>query len=29
MKSVLKNLDIKGKVIGHFCCNNGRELLFL
>ena len=29
MKTVLKNLDLKGKVIGQFCCNNGRELLSL
>ena len=29
MKSVLKNLDTGGKVIGQFCCNNGRELMSL
>ena len=29
MKSVLKTLDTRDKVIGHFCCNNGRELLSL
>ena len=29
MKTVLKGLDTEGKVIGHFCCNNGRELLSL
>lgn len=29
MKNVLKKLDTKGKAIGHFCCNNGRELLSL
>lgn len=29
MKSVLEQLDTEGKVIGHFCCNNGRELLSL
>lgn len=28
-KRVLKELDTEGKVIGHFCCNNGRELLSL
>lgn len=28
-KNVLKKLDTEGKVIGHFCCNNGRELLSL
>ena len=28
-KAVLKNTDTEGKVIGHFCCNNGRELLSL
>ena len=27
MKNILKQLDTKGKVIGQFCCNNGRELL--
>lgn len=27
MQNVLKELDTEGKVIGHFCCNNGRELL--
>ena len=29
MKSTLKKLDTERKVIGHFCCNNGRELLSL
>ena len=29
MKNVLEKLDTEGKVIGHFCCNNGRELLSL
>lgn len=28
-KRVLKELDTEGKEIGHFCCNNGRELLSL
>ena len=28
-KRVLKKLDTEGKVIGQFCCNNGRELLSL
>lgn len=28
-KNVLKRLDTEGKVIGQFCCNNGRELLSL
>lgn len=26
---ILKNTDTEGKVIGQFCCNNGRELLSL
>ncbi len=25
---MLKKLDVEGKVVGQFCCNNGRELLF-
>lgn len=29
MKTVLKELGTEGKTIGHFCCNNGRELLSL
>lgn len=29
MKNVLKDLDIKGKAVGQFCSNNGRELLSL
>ncbi|MBO4389650.1 MAG: class I SAM-dependent methyltransferase [Lachnospiraceae bacterium] len=29
MKDVLKKIDTEGAVIGHFCCNNGRELLSL
>ena len=29
MKRVLKGIDTNGKVIGQFCCNNGRELLSL
>ena len=29
MKAVLKRLDTKDASIGHFCCNNGRELLSL
>lgn len=29
MADVLKKIDTEGKVIGHFCCNNGRELLSL
>ena len=28
-KNVLKTIDTKGKVIGQFCCNNGRELMSL
>ena len=28
-KEVLRKLNTKGAVIGHFCCNNGRELLSL
>ena len=28
-KAVLKTIDIEGKSIGQFCCNNGRELLSL
>ena len=28
-KNVLKTIDTEGKVIGQFCCNNGRELLSL
>ena len=28
-KAVLRSLDTEGAVIGHFCCNNGRELLSL
>ncbi len=26
---VLRNMELEGKVIGQFCCNNGRELLSL
>lgn len=26
-KNTLKKLNVEGKVIGQFCCNNGRELL--
>ena len=29
MKDVLKAINLEGKVIGQFCCNNGRELLSL
>ena len=29
MVDVLRNIDTKGKTIGQFCCNNGRELLSL
>lgn len=29
MKDILKEIDTEGKVIGQFCCNNGRELLSL
>lgn len=29
MADALKNMDTKGKTIGQFCCNNGRELLSL
>lgn len=29
MKKALMSLDIEGKVVGQFCCNNGRELLSL
>ncbi len=28
-KNVLKTIDTKDKVIGQFCCNNGRELMSL
>lgn len=28
-KNVLKKYDFRGKTIGQFCCNNGRELLSL
>mgnify|MGYP003430903093 FL=1 len=28
-KSILETTDTKGKVIGQFCCNNGRELMSL
>ena len=28
-KNVLKTIDTEGKVIGQFCCNNGRELMSL
>ncbi len=28
-RMILKNTDTEGKVIGQFCCNNGRELLSL
>ena len=28
-KALLKTIDTEGKVIGQFCCNNGRELLSL
>ena len=27
--SVLKTIDTEGKVIGQYCCNNGRELMAL
>lgn len=26
-KTILKDMDLENKVIGQFCCNNGRELL--
>lgn len=29
MIGVLRRMDTEGKTIGHFCCNNGRELLSL
>ena len=29
MAEVLRKIDTVGKTIGHFCCNNGRELLSL
>ncbi len=29
MADVLKQIDIEGKIVGQFCCNNGRELLSL
>jgi len=29
MKAELENIDLKGKSIAQFCCNNGRELLSL
>ena len=28
-QNILKTIDLKGAVIGQFCCNNGRELLSL
>lgn len=28
-KRILQRIDLKNKVIGQFCCNNGRELLSL
>ena len=28
-KAILKGMDLEGKAIGQFCCNNGRELLSL
>ena len=28
-KNVLRRIDLKGAVVGQFCCNNGRELLSL
>ena len=28
-RTILKNTDTEGKIIGQFCCNNGRELLSL
>ena len=28
-KKVLQTIDTENKVIGQFCCNNGRELLSL
>ena len=29
MVDILRTVDTEGKVIGQFCCNNGRELLSL
>ena len=29
MADVLRKIDTEGKTIGHFCCNNGRELMSL
>jgi len=29
LKAELAQMDFKGKVVAHFCCNNGRELLSL
>ena len=29
MRAVLNEIDLKGKTIAQFCCNNGRELLSL
>ena len=29
MQKVLSRLDVEGKNVGQFCCNNGRELLSL
>ena len=29
MKELVASLDVKGKNIAQFCCNNGRELLSL
>ena len=28
-REALKSMNLEGKVIGQFCCNNGRELLSL
>ncbi len=28
-KTILKGMDLEGKAVGQFCCNNGRELLSL
>ena len=27
LKRAMRSLDLQGKVIAHFCCNNGREML--
>ena len=29
MADILRSIDMEGKTVGQFCCNNGRELLSL